>query len=449
MKENERFILDIKRLGINGEGIGFYNKLAVFVKNAIPGEGIDVEVTKVLPKMAFAKAIEWKKVSPSRVEPKCMYYERCGACQVMHIDNKKMGEFKREAVIEALKRYTKLNPSSFEIKPTIVMEEPYNYRNKSTLIVRREMGKNAVAMIEENSNRHFAIKTCLVQDEKINEINAKIIALSNHLDIKSFGCEKYSWRYLVTRVTKGTRESLVCLVVYKYNEEIAKFADMIVKEKLADSVYVNINADDKTHEIFGPETIYVGGKKSIIENIDKYKFNIYPTTFFQLNTKQTEVLYAEVKKAAKLTHQERVLDAFCGVGTIASYVANVSKEVIGIEYNKEAIEAAKENLALNKIKNVKFYQGNTAKLLPKLISKDLTFDVAIFDPPRTGLGEDVLNTIMKSNIKRIVYVSCNPSTLAKDLAVLANKYKIRYIQPVDMFPQTSHVESITLLDLKK
>lgn len=449
MKENERFILDIKRLGINGEGIGFYNKLAVFVKNAIPGEGIDVEVTKVLPKMAFAKAIEWKKVSPSRVEPKCMYYERCGACQVMHIDNKKMGEFKREAVIEALKRYTKLNPSSFEIKSTIVMEEPYNYRNKSTLIVRREMGKNAVAMIEENSNRHFAIKTCLVQDEKINEINAKIIALSNHLDIKSFGCEKYSWRYLVTRVTKGTRESLVCLVVYKYNEEIAKFADMIVKEKLADSVYVNINADDKTHEIFGPETIYVGGKKSIIEKIDKYKFNIYPTTFFQLNTKQTEVLYAEVKKAAKLTHQERVLDAFCGVGTIASYVANVSKEVIGIEYNKEAIEAAKENLALNKIKNVKFYQGNTAKLLPELISKDLTFDVAIFDPPRTGLGEDVLNTIMKSNIKRIVYVSCNPSTLAKDLAILANKYKIRYIQPVDMFPQTSHVESITLLDLKK
>lgn len=446
--EKNRFILDIKRLGINGEGIGFYNKLAIFVKNAIPGEGIDVEITKTMPKMALGKIVEFKKTSPYRVKPECPYYERCGACQVMHIDYQKMAEFKRDLVIEAIKRYTKLNPSSFEIKPTLLALEQYHYRNKATLIIRRDMGKNAVAMIEEGSNRHFAIKDCLVQDEKINDINAKIIDLSNKLDVKSFGCQDFSWRYLVTRVTKNTRESLVCLVVYKYDDEIKQFAETIVKEGIADSVYVNINPDDKTHDIFGEKTIFVGGKKSVLENINKYQFNIYPTTFFQLNTKQTEVLYQEVKKAAKLSHKERVLDAFCGVGTIACYIANLSKEVIGIEYNKEAINAAKENQALNKIKNVKFYQGNIAKLLPELIAKDLTFDVAIFDPPRTGLGKDVINTIMDINIKRIVYVSCNPSTLAKDLAILSNKYKVRYIQPVDMFPQTSHVETVTLLDLK-
>lgn len=445
MREKDKFILDIKRLGINGEGIGFYNKLAVFVKNAIPGEGVDVEVTKVLPKMAYAKIVDWKSKSKARLEPKCKYYNECGACQTMHIDNVKMGEFKREGIIEAIKRYTKLNPNSFEIKKTLIMDEPFNYRNKSTLVVRRNMGKNAVSMIEEGTNKTFAIDTCLVQDAKINEINAKVIALSNELDIKSFGCEKYSWRYLVTRVAKNTGESLVCLVVYKYNKEIEEFAKSIVARKISDSVYVSVNSDDKTHEIFGEESIFIGGKKSIIERIDRYKFNIYPTTFFQLNTKQTEVLYEQVKKACKLTHQERVLDAFCGVGTIATYLANVSKEVVGIEYNKEAIEAAKENLKLNKTKNVSFYQGNTAKLLPELIAKDMTFDVAVFDPPRTGLGEDVINTILKTDIKRIVYVSCNPSTLAKDLNLLAEKYKVRYIQPVDMFPQTSHIESVTLL----
>ncbi len=449
MKEKDRFILDIKRLGINGEGIGFYNKLAIFVKDAIPGEGIEVEVTKVLPNMAYAKALTIKNKSNARVLPECPYYSRCGACQVMHIDYQKMGEFKRDAVIEAIKRYTKINPKSFEIKQTILAQEPYHYRNKATLVVRKDKGMNAISMIEEGTNRSFAVDSCLVQDELINKINQKIIELSNELKIKTLGDDNYSWRYLVTRVTKTTRESLVCLVVYKYDDEIKNFAKKILESKICDSLYININNDSKTHEIFGTDTIHIGGKNSVIEMIGKYKFNIYPTTFFQLNTKQTEVLYERVKKAAKLTHQERVLDAYCGVGTIASYLANVSKEVIGIEYNKESIVAAKENLKLNKIKNISFYQGDTAKLLLELIKKDINFDVAVFDPPRTGLGKDIIDTLLKTNIKRIVYVSCNPATLAKDLALLTEKYNIRYIEPIDMFPNTSHVESVTLLDLKK
>ena len=448
MEEKQSFILDIKRLGINGEGIGFYNKLAVFVKDTIPGEGVNVEITKVMPKMAFGKVLEFKRQSKSRVEPKCPYYLQCGACQTMHIDNQKMGEFKREAIIEAIRRYTKLNPQSFEIKQTITQENPYNYRNKSTLVVRRNMGKNAVSMIEEGTNKTFAIDSCMVQDEKINEINQKVIDLSNELDVKSFGCEAFSWRYLVTRVAKNTRESQVCLVVKKYDHEIQEFAKSIVGRKLADSVYVNINDDVKTHEIFGNETIFIGGKKSIIETIGKYKFNIYPTTFFQLNTAQTEILYEQVKKAAKLSHKERVLDAYCGVGTIATYLSNLSKEVVGVEYNKEAIIAAEENQRLNKIKNMSFSQGNTAKLLPELVNKDMTFDVAVFDPPRTGLGEELIDSILKANIKRIVYVSCNPSTLAKDLNLLTNDYKIRYIQPVDMFPFTAKVEAVVLMERK-
>lgn len=449
MTDSKQFILDIKRLGINGEGIGFYNRKAVFVKNAIPGEGVNVEITKDLKNMTYAKALEWKKVSPDRVEPRCEYYEKCGACQVMHIKNEKMREFKREAIVEAISRYTTLNPKQFEIKPTITMDNPWFYRNKSTLNIRKTNGKNVIAMIEENSNRTFAVDTCMVQDDKINKINRRIIALSNEMEIKSFGDKNYSWRYLITRVSKKTRESLVTLVVKYFDDEIKEFAKSIVAKGLCDSLYININKDERTHEIFGKETIHFGGKEYITETIDKYEYRIYPTTFFQLNTKQTEVLYEETKKALKLSHKETVLDAFCGVGTIAIYIANLAKEVIGIEYNKESIEAAKINAEINKVKNASFYQGNVIKLLPEMVKNGKKFDALVFDPPRTGLGEETIKAALAAKPKRIVYVSCNPATFAKDLNLLANDYKVRYIQPVDMFPQTSLVEVVALLDAKK
>lgn len=449
MKEKDRFILDIRRLGINGEGIGYYNKLAIFVKDAIPGEGVDIEIVKSLPNMAYGKVLEYKKKSPYRLTPSCPHYEQCGACQVMHIDNQKMGEFKRDAIIEAINRYTELNPKSFEIKKTLIMDEPFGYRNKASLHIRKTNGKNVTSMIEEGTNITFEVLDCQIHDPLINEVNKKIIDIANKLDIKSFGDETYSWRYLITRVSLKNRTTQACLVVKEFNEEIKSFIAEISKQRICDSLYVNINSDMKTHEIFGNETIHCSGAKSIIEQIGNYKFNIYPNTFFQLNTKQTEVLYEMVKKAAKLTHQETVLDAFCGVGTISTYLSNVSKKVIGVEYNKESIISAKENLKLNKRKNIEYYQGDVNKLLPEFKNKDIKFDVLVFDPPRTGLGENIINTILSQDIKRIVYVSCNPSTLAKDLNLLSQKYNVKYIQPVDMFPQTSLVESVVLLEIKK
>ena len=449
MKINDRFILDIKRLGINGEGIGFYNKLAVFVKNAIPGEGVDVEVTNVMPKMALAKIVDFKKVSPYRKDVKCPYYERCGACQVMHIDNNYTKILKRDLIVEAINRYTKLNPKSFEIKETINMENPYNYRNKATSSIRYIKGEVSLVMIEEGSNRVLPIENCLVLDDKINKINKKIVEIANIRKVLAQPQLGFSWRYLITRVSKSTRESLVCLVVKEYNSEIEEFAKSITKEKVCDSLYININSNLKGHNIFGDKTIYFSGKKSIIETIDKYRFNLYPSTFFQLNTTQTCNLYERVKKAAKLSHKEIVLDAFCGVGTIGIYLANLAKEVYGIEYNKESVEAAKENAKLNKVNNISFYQGSVVKLLPELLKKDIKFDVYVFDPPRTGLSKDVIDLIIKNPVKTILYVSCNPATLAKDLDLLSQSYKVNYIEPLDMFPQTSAVEAVVRLTYKE
>lgn len=446
--QNKEFILDIKRLGINGEGIGYYNRKAVFVKNAIPGEGINVRIVKEMPKMDIAEIVEFKKVSKDRVEPACKYYERCGACQTMHIKYQRTLELKRDLVIEAIRRYTKLNPLSFEIKKTIASDEIFNYRNKASLIVRSDKGILTTAMIEEGTNKSFAVDKCKIEDSLIHEVNSKILKLGTELKVKAYPNEDFSLRYIVTRVTKTTRKSLVCLVVKEFNEEIKNFSYSIVAKNLCDSLYVNVNPDLKTNEIIKGESLFIGGEKYIVEEIGKYKFKLFPSTFFQLNTKQTEKLYEETKKACKLSHQERVLDAYCGIGTISLYISNLAKEVVGIEYNKESVKAANENAKINKIKNVTFKQGDTAKVYKELI-KDGHFDVLVFDPPRTGLTKELIDMILDSNARRIVYVSCNPSTLAKDLDFLTTKYQIRYIQPIDMFPNTSHVESITLLDLKK
>ena len=448
MKVNDRFILDIKRVGINGEGIGFYNKLAVFVKNAIPGEGIEVEVTKVLPKMAIAKIVNFKKTSPYRENPPCPYYEKCGACQTMHIDYTEMLKYKKELLIESIRRYTKLNPKQFEIRDTLGMDMPYHYRNKSTALVRKYNNKLTVAMIEEDSNRTIPVDNCLILDDKINEINKKILDIANKLNIKAFPDANYSLRYLITRVSKATRESLVCLIVYKLDPEIKNLLIEINKANICDSLYVNINTDSKTHLIFGEQTIYFAGKKSIVEKIGNFEYEIYPTTFFQLNSLQTANLYERVKKAAKLGINDVVLDAYCGVGTIGLYLSKTAKMVYGIEYNKDSVKYAYENADKNKVKNVSFYQGSVTKLLPELIKKGYNFDVCIVDPPRTGLGEEVANYLINNPIKKLVYVSCNHSTLAKDLNILTKKYKVRYIEPIDMFPMTSGIETITLLCLK-
>ena len=187
------------------------------------------------------------------------------------------------------------------------------------------------------------------------------------------------------------------------------------------------------------------GDKFIVENLGKIKYQIYPTTFFQLNTLQAEQLFNEVLKSCKLSFKETVLDAYCGVGTIGLFLAKMSKEVIGIEYNKDSVIAATENAKLNNIKNSKFFQGDATELLPKMINDGYNFDVVVVDPPRVGLGEKFIETILNTNIKRIVYVSCNPSTLAKDLNLLKEKYKVNYITPFDMFPQTPLVESVCVL----
>ena len=446
IKEGSEFILDIKRLGINGEGIGFYNRLAVFVDGAIPGEGHNVSITKLEGKMAYAKSIEIKTKSEYRKDPSCPYYEACGGCNVMHIDYNEMLKYKRDILIEALNRYTTLNPKSFEIKQTIPCDYPLGYRNKAQLNIKKSDGQSQVSMIKANSNILVPVDKCLVQKDLINTINEKVLKCIDELNIDPYIRKTGlgTLRYLVVRATKDDK-ALVCLVCKKKDPIIKELANKVLEIKEVISVYENINPQDKSIDIFGTETNHLAGEEYIIETLGKIKYRIYPTTFFQLNSYQAEKLYDTILKQAKLSFKERVLDAYSGVGTIGLYLAHNAKEVVGIEYNKDSIRAANENAKLNKITNARFIQGDASELLPKMVRDNEVFDVLVADPPRTGLGDKFINAILESGVKRFIYVSCNPATLAKDLEKLKEAYQINSITPIDMFPQTAHVESITLL----
>lgn len=449
IKVDDNFILDIKRLGINGEGIGFYNHVAIFVDGAIPGEGHNVTVTKVLDKMAFAKTVEIKHVSLDRKIPECSYYNECGGCNTMHISQSKMAELKRDILIESINRYTKINTKKFEIKPTVTSNQ-FEYRNRSQLQVVKNINGSSVAMTKANSNIAVSIDNCLVQKNVINELNNKICKLIDKLNVSIFSYKnnKGIIRYITIRVNKKG-EALVCLVCYEKSDKVNELAKEVIKIDNVIGVYKSFNNNlDSGAEIVGHDIELLEGKACIVETLGKIKYQIYPNTFFQLNSEQAEAMYDIVLKSCKLSFKERVLDAYCGVGSIGLYLAHNAKEVIGIEYNKDSVIAATENAKLNKINNAKFMQGNAHELLPKLIKDGVTFDCIVVDPPRTGLDDKFINAILESNVKRLIYVSCNPSTLAKNLGRLIEKYNINSITPIDMFPNTALIESVSVLTLK-
>ena len=447
LEVGQELIVEIKRLGINGEGIAFYKRLAIFIPNGIPGELCKVKIESLSQKLATASIIEIERKSEYRVNPSCPYYSKCGACQTSHIDYKKMGEFKRESVIEAIQRYTDINPRSFEIKPTILMDNPYGYRYKASLPVRKFNEKATLGLYNSDTKELTYIDSCLIQNEMINNINQEILKYIDELHITPY-IEQYrrgEIKYIVTRVSHFNKEAQVTFITHDKTPKIFELAKKVINIKGVVSVYESINDSIKEGIIFGDNIKKLEGKDVIVENIGKYKYELLPNAFFQLNPIQTEKLYECILKAAKLSFKETVLDAYCGAGTIGIYLSKLAKEVIGIEKIKEAVENANNNALLNKVKNAKFYQGDVLELLPKMIKDGKTFDVIVCDPPRTGLGSDLCDVIVNAKINRMIYVSCNPSTLAKDLNRLTEIYNIKYIQPVDQFPFTSHVECVTLL----
>ena len=450
LQVGQTFPLTIKRLGINGEGVGYFKRGVVFVPGALPGEEIVAEATKVHPKFAEAKVKRIRKSSEHRVTPQCPVYDQCGGCQIMHLDYAQQLKEKRDIVKQAFEKY--MPSKNLNIKETIGMDNPWNYRNKSQFQVGTKDGQIIAGLYGINSHNLIDIPNCIVQHPFSNEITVSVKEAMQQLGIPAYDEKKKSGIVRTVIVRTGFATGEVQVVIVTISEKLPKKNQLIpmIMEKHPEvkSIVQNVN-NKSTSLIFGDKTIHLAGEEVINESLGELSYELSARTFFQLNPTQTVKLYNEAKKAAALTGKENVVDAYCGVGTIGLWLSDDAKEVRGMDIIPESIEDAKKNAKRHGKTNVKYEVGKAEDIMPKWVGfEGWRPDVLVVDPPRTGCDQKLINTILNSMPKRIVYVSCNPSTLAKDIQQLSKLYRVEYIQPVDMFPHTAHVECISQLILK-
>ncbi|CAM3279694.1 23S rRNA (uracil(1939)-C(5))-methyltransferase RlmD [Brevibacillus invocatus] len=450
IRVGQQMTLTIKSLGINGEGIGYFKRKIVFVDKALPGEVVHAEVTEAREKYAIARLLRVVEKSSARVKPPCPVYEECGGCSLQHMDYQAQLASKREIVIESLRKYAKLDHPP--VSPTIGMDNPWSYRNKAQFQVGRQDGKLVAGLYQTGSHKLVNLESCQVQHEATTQIVQAAKTIIEELGIPSYDERKRKGviRTIVARVAFATGETQLTLVTATPDIPRVKELVLELRTRLPQLIGITQNVNpQKTSIVFGEKTVTLWGKPSIAEKLGDLSFDLSARAFFQLNPEQTEKLYDQVKLAAGLTGTELVLDLYCGTGTIGLWLAPFAREVRGIEMIPEAVEDARRNAERNGATNSSFHVGKAEVLMPKWAKQQgVRPDVVVVDPPRTGLDDALIRSLLEVLPKRIVYVSCNPSTLAKDVGKMLGKYELVSVQPVDMFPHTAHVEVTVRLERK-
>lgn len=444
----EKYEININRLGINGEGIGYLNNKVVFVDGVIPGEKVIIKLVEEQKNFFKGKLIEILVASDKRDKPLCPYYDDCGGCQLQHITYDDQLMFKKNLIIQALNKYAKID-YKISILNTEGMDNPYNYRNRAQMPLGTDKNRRVkTGFYQANSNKLVFIDKCIIHKDKTNKIISDLVYLINKSKIKVFDSKNKNGILKYVSVRENNKNQIMVTVVFtKGSKEVDLLCKNIAKISGVDSVYKNIN-DGKNNEIVTDKLNYISGLKTINETIGKLSFTLLPNTFLQLNTIQTEKLYNYVSSLIPHEKRYKILDAFCGVGTIGQWISSKALEVRGIDINKSSIKTARSNCEINNITNCFYSVGKVETKIKEYFNDDFIPDIVIFDPPRTGLRKDTIDLLNKYKIKKIIYISCNPSTLAKNIRDLKSNYKVISIKPFDMFPQTSHTESVTLLELK-
>ncbi|SJZ33020.1 23S rRNA (uracil(1939)-C(5))-methyltransferase RlmD [Selenihalanaerobacter shriftii] len=444
VKIGEQVIIELENLAYGGDVVGRKDGFAIFISEGVPGEKVKIEITKVKKNYARAKIIEIIEPADERITGKCEVSSACGGCQLQHINYPAQLEYKQEIVRDAVERIGHLQ--EVQIKPVIGMENPYFYRNKAQFPLGLKDEEVITGFYAAGSHQIIDMSECLIQHQLINRIIKKSIELIEDYEITIYNekTNKGLLRHLVVRVGVCTNQAMLVFVTngdrLPYEQEISQKLMSEISELI--SIQQNIN-QQKTNVILGDKTCLLAGKNKIIDYIGNIRYKISAESFFQVNTLQAKRLYDQVLKYADLTEEERVVDAYCGIGSISLYLAQDAKEVYGIEVVSQAIKDAKENAKLNQIDNCNFEVGKVREVLPKLRAEGLAPEVVVVDPPRKGCHQEVLEAFLELAPEKIIYVSCNPSSLARDLKFLtADDYKVEVIQPVDMFPQTYHIESV-------
>lgn len=449
IKKNDIYEVEIIDNGFKGEGIAKIDGFTVFVPNTIKGEKVKIKILKVLSSHAFSKVMEIKEKSDSRKEEDCQTYSKCGGCAMRHIAYGKTLEIKRESVISSLRK----QGIDVKVNDTIGMENPVFYRNKLQYPIGKDVdGKPVMGVFAERTHRIISTEKCYIQNEILQNIANDIFEFIKENNIPVYDEEKLSGeiRHLVLRIGIKTEEVMVTIVSNK--EKITKeaeFVEFITKKyPKVKTIVKNVNSKN-TNVILGNKNVVLFGDGYIYDELLGFKFKISPMSFYQVNPVQTEKLYSKAIEAAGLTGNETVFDLYCGIGTIGICASKNIKKLYGIETIPEAIEDARKNAKENNLENVEFFVGDVEKTLPEFIEKNkISADVIFIDPPRKGCDKVAIDTILKIEPKKIVYVSCNPATLTRDLKLFQAKYEVREVTPVDMFPFTGHVECCSVLCLK-
>ena len=432
--------IKITGLGSNGEGVGKIGELVVFVEGALPDEEILIEIETRKKNYAIGRLIEILKPSSERMEPFCPIYADCGGCQLQHLSYSAQLKWKRQQVVDAIERIGKI--SGVEVFDTLGMENPLRYRNKMQF----PAGKNLkIGCYARGSHKIIDTSSCMIQNAQNDKILAAVRKIAKNFNIQPYNEDTHRGflRHVMGRVGSNGEFMIVLVTATKNFPNEKNFVRALLKElPNVTSIQQNVQTFHN-NVILGRETRILYGKSTIHDKIGNLRFNISARSFFQVNTAQAEILYKTALNFANLHGNELILDVYCGTGTISLFMAKKARKVIGIEVVSSAIADAIKNSRENHIKNAEFIVGDAVNILPRI--NDYA-EVVIVDPPRAGCDKKVLETISTMNPEKIIYVSCNPATLARDLKILDDfGYKTKKIQPVDMFPFTSHVECVAQL----
>ena len=447
--KNQIYIVNIEGLNAEGHGIGSIDGFKMFIPGALPGETVRILTVKLKKTFGYGKLLEVIEPSDMRVEPLCEVFGKCGGCGLQHMSYAAQLEYKTKKVADALR---KIGGADCAVLSTIGVKDPYRYRNKAQFPVRAACdGGVDIGFFAARSHRIVPINDCALQ----SPVNKRILSTIKNFMLKNkikpfiepFDQERHMGliRHVITRVGYKTGEIMVCIVINGENlPHSAELVRELLQIKNMTSIVLNINMR-RTNVIMGErvETLY--GQGFITDNVGAVKLRISPKSFFQVNTPQTEVLYKTAAEFARLSLNDTVIDAYCGIGSISLFIADRVKKVWGIEITPEAIADARVNAELNGVENVEFLCGSTENELAGLAAR-VSPDVIFLDPPRKGCDRRVLSAAAQSGAERIIYISCDPATLARDVKIIAAMgYVAQKAQPVDMFAMTPHVETVVAM----
>lgn len=433
----------------DGNGVTKVDGYPLFVPNALPGEEGKVKVVKTSKGYGFGRLTERTKESPFRQEPPCPIYKECGGCQIQHMTYEGQLQAKEKNVRDVMQRIGKLG--DIHVHPVLGMEEPWRYRNKAQVPVGEKDGRFVAGFYQKRSHEIIDMDKCIIQYEKNDEVIQHVKDICEKLEVRPYDEKNHkgTLRHIMTRTAYTTGEVMVVLVTRtpELPHKNAIIEALVENIEGLKSIVHNVNPK-KTNVIMGDSTRVLWGEEVIHDYIGDVKFAISARSFYQVNPEQTKVLYEKALEYADIQGEETVIDAYCGIGTISLFLAQKAKKVYGVEIVPQAIEDAKKNAELNDMTNVEFEAGPAEVVIPTWYKDGIRADVLVVDPPRKGCDEALLNTILAMKPKRVVYVSCNPATLARDLRILEDGgYKTTEVQPVDMFPQTMHCEAVAKIEL--